>query len=93
MSMEPWPVQDIYPYDINDIKEFWEDLAHDCVDFIVFGKWNYDPRSRTEKARQEYAEIIPQFIDFCNDHGIRYHVKSDTLDFISISSKELRRDD
>ena len=92
VSMEPFPVQDIYPYDMKVIKQFWEELASNYVDFIVFGKWNYDKRARTEKARQEYAEIVPQFIDFCNDHGIRYHIKSDTLAFISQDCAELRRD-
>jgi len=92
VSMEPFPVQDIYPYDLREIKQFWEELASNYVDFIVLGKWNYDKRARTEKARKEYAEIVPQFIDFCNDHGIRYHIKSDTLKFISIECAELRRD-
>ena len=90
VSMEPWPVQDIYPYDMKDIKQFWEELASSLVDFIVFGKWNYDKRARTEKARKEYAGIVPQFIDFCRGHGIRYHIKSDTLKFISRDCAELR---
>jgi len=91
VSMEPFPVQDIYPYKMYEIRQWWEELAANYVDFIIFGKWNYDKRSRTEKARQEYAEIVPQFIDFCNDHGIRYHIKSDTLNFISIESQQLRK--
>ena len=82
VSMEPWPVQDIYPYNMKDITRFWEELAVNLVDFIIFGKWNYDKRAKTEKARQEYAEIVPQFIDFCKDYGIRYHIKSDTINFI-----------
>jgi len=83
VSTEPFPVQDIYPYDMKDITCFWEELSDNFVDFIVFGKWNYDKRASTEKARQEYATIVPQFIDFCNDYGIRYHIKSDTLSFIN----------
>jgi len=80
VSMEPWPVSDIFAYTLPDILNFWEDLSF--VGFMVLGKWNYDKRARTEKARQEYAKIVPLFEDFCNDHGIRYHVKSDTLRFI-----------
>lgn len=80
VSMEPWPVSDIYPYTIDDIWNFWEDL--NFVDFIIFGKWNYDKRARTEKARKEYAEIVPLFEEFCHDYGIQYHVKSDTRSFI-----------
>lgn len=81
-SMEPFPVQDIYPYDMTEIERFWDDLAHKDIDFIVFGKWNYDKRANTEKARQEYAEIVPRFIDFCKTYGIRYHIKTDTINFI-----------
>lgn len=83
VSMEPFPVQDIYPYTMKDITRFWEEIATKYVDFIIFGKWNYDKRASTEKARKEYAEIVPLFIDFCNDHGIRYYIKSDTLAFIN----------
>lgn len=75
VSMEPWPVSEIYPYDMDDIWSFWEDLSF--VDFIIFGKWNYDKRARTEKARQEYAEVVPLFEEFCHEYGIQYHVKSD----------------
>jgi len=92
VSIEPFPVQDIYPYDMKDITRFWEELSDNYVGFIIFGKWNYDKRANTEKARQEYAEIVPLFIDFCQDHGIRYHIKSDTLAFIkSQDCAELRR--
>ena len=82
VSMEPFPVQDIFPYDMREIKVFWEELAASCVDFIIFGKWNYDKRARTKKAQSEYAEIVPQFIDFCNDYGVRYHIKSDTMKLV-----------
>jgi len=83
VSLEPFPVQDIYPYDLIEIERFWDDLAHRDIDFIVFGKWNYDKRASTEKARQEYAEIVPRFTDFCKTYGIRYHIKTDTLSFIN----------
>jgi len=83
VSMEPWPVSDFYPYTMKDIRNFWEDL--NFVDYIVFGKWNYDKRSKTDKARKEYAEIIVEFEQFCNDYGISHHIKSDTLKFVGRS--------
>ncbi len=84
VSMEPWPVSDFYPYEMKDIRKFWEDL--NFVDFIVFGKWNYDKRGRTEKAREEYIEIVSEFEAFCQDYSIKYHIKSDTLKFIGQTS-------
>ena len=80
VSMEPWPVYDIYPYDVKDILRFWDRLSF--VDHIVFGRWNYDARARTEQARVEYAVTVKLLKEFCEDHDIRLHVKSDTLRFI-----------
>lgn len=77
VSDEPHPCPDIYKQ--NDLA-FWESISF--VDFIIFGKWNYNPLSATERARQYYSEAVPQFIDFCKDHGIRYHVKAETMKFI-----------
>ena len=80
VSMEPWPVYEIYPYDLDDILAFWERLSF--VDTIIFGKWNYDARARTENARIEYAVTVKLLKAFCKDHDIRLHVKSATLRFI-----------
>jgi len=80
VSCEPCPVQDIFPYNTYDVFDLWERLRF--VDFMVLGKWNYDKRARTEKARLEYQELVMLFEDFCKDYGIRYHIKSDTLNFI-----------
>lgn len=77
VSMEPYPVPDIIEQDL----EFLLNEMH-FVDFIIFGKWNYDPRASTKRAQEFYAKTVPQFIDYCKSHGIRYHVKSDTLKFI-----------
>ena len=80
VSYEPCPVQDIHPYDTRDVFDLWERLRF--VDFMIFGKWNYDKRAKTPQAREEYEELVMMFEDFCKDYGIRYHVKSDTLKFI-----------
>lgn len=77
VSDEPHPCPDIYKQ--NDLT-FWKDISF--VDFIIFGMWNYNPLARTEKARQYYSEAVPQFIDFCKEHGIRYHVKAETMNYI-----------
>lgn len=77
ISCEPYPPSEIYP---QNFRDFLSNLKN--VDLIVFGKWNYDPRANTEKARQEYAEDVHILKEFCKTYGIRYHIKSDTLDFI-----------
>jgi len=76
LSVEPVPPPAIWKQDlIKQIEPFY------FVDFMIFGKWNYDKRASDEKARNYYAETIPRFIDFCKDHGIRYHVKKATMEF------------
>ncbi len=77
VSMEPYPVSDIYKQDFGKFIEHFRDMK-----FIVFGKWNYDARSKTEKARQEYRDILVALEDFCKVRKIRYHVKSETLKFV-----------
>ncbi len=82
ISQEPFPVQDIYPYEMKDIIKLWERLHELEVDAIIFGKWNYDPRASTPKAREEYAMLVDAFTDFCKDHDITHKIKADTLKFI-----------
>jgi len=79
ISMEPYPPSAIWK---QDLTKLLEELTSDLlVDFIVFGKWNYDKRARTEEARLEYAENIPVLRDFCKSMDVRFHVKSDTMKF------------
>lgn len=80
VSMEPFPVEAIYSYKMEDIFEFWEKL--NFVDFIIIGKWNYDKRANTEEAALEYGTILMGFEQFCKNYGIRYHIKSGTRRFI-----------
>ena len=83
VSMEPFPIEALFPYTMKDIISFWEKL--NFVDFIIIGKWNYDKRASTDEAKKEYAKILMGFEQFCEDYGIRYHIKSDTLKFVGIT--------
>ena len=76
-SLEPFPISDIFEVDIGATVE---DL--NFVDALILGKWNYDSRASTPKARSEYAEIVPTFLDACRRYGIRGYVKQDTMNFI-----------
>jgi len=73
-SIEPYPSPVIFK---QDLKTFLEHLSF--VDFMIFGKLNYDKRANTPEAKEFYKEAAVEFVDFCKEYGIRYHVKSDTL--------------
>jgi len=77
VSMEPYPPLEIYTQELEALL-----YRLKFVDLIVFGKWNYDPRGRTEQARAKYAEDVKTLREFGLKHGIRIHVKSATLKFI-----------
>ena len=74
VSVEPYPCPSIFK---QDLKELLERLAF--VDFMIFGKLNHDKRANTPEAKEFYKQAAVEFADFCKGHGIRYHVKSDTL--------------
>lgn len=77
VSMEPFPPPEIW---IQDLTPLLEDV--NFVDFIIFGKWNYDKRAGTQEAREFYAQAVPDFQDYCKSHGIRHYIKKETLKFI-----------
>jgi len=86
-SIEPCPCGGIWSQDIRDLLN--------ClffVDFLILGKWNYDPRAGTDEAREDYGRTVATFRDFCKKHGIRHYIKSETLDFIEgVDKKEVGR--
>jgi DNA repair photolyase len=77
VSMEPYPTSEI-------VQQSLDELIYNLsfVDFIVFGKWNYNTQTSTAAAKAEYTELVDRFRDLCNVYGIRYHIKSETLKFI-----------
>lgn len=77
ISMEPYPVNDIFKQDIRDVLHQIE-----FVNLIVFGAWNYNPIARTPKALQEYKEYVNIVQEFGKEHKIKVHIKSDTLKLI-----------
>lgn len=77
-SVEPYPCSEIWK---QPLEPLLEELKFWGVDLILFGKWNYDSRARTEEARIEYAQNISVLEDFCKGNQIRLHVKSDTMRF------------
>jgi len=78
VSMEPFPCPAIWK---QDLRSLLSDISF--VDFIIFGKHNYNKLAGTPEAREFYAKVVPEFEDFCRSNGIRHYVKKDTLRFIN----------
>lgn len=78
VSLEPYPCSEIWK---QPLEPLLEELKFWGINLIVFGKWNYDSRARTERARIEYAEDIRIVTDFCKSNNIGLHIKSETMKF------------
>ena len=85
ISLEPYPTPAIWKQDLKTLLD-----KINFVDFIIMGKWNYDKRANDPAF---YKRAVEEFVDYCKSHGIRHHVKSDTIKFIESSkfSRELER--
>lgn len=73
-SLEPFPCPAKYKQEIRPLLE-----RLSFVNFLILGKWNYEPLCLTPEAHKFYLELADEFIDFCRDHAIRYHVKKEIM--------------
>jgi len=78
ISLEPYPTPEIWK---QELEHFLDKISF--VDFIIFGKWNYDRRTSCSKARMFYISIAKKFQDCCKAYGIRHWIKDDTKDFLN----------
>lgn len=75
VSIEPYPTPNIIEQDYNQILE-----AIGFVDKIIFGRLNYNKDVTSYKQHKEFFNSLAnQTMDFCNKHGINYHIKSGTI--------------
>ena len=75
VSIEPYPTPNIIKQNINDILN-----SVDFVDKIIFGKLNYNKLVTKYKDHSKYySNLSLNVIDFCEKHGIDYHIKEGTL--------------
>ena len=75
VSIEPYPTPNIIEQDYNNILE-----TISFVDKIIFGRLNYNKDVTAYKQHKEFFNSLAnQTIDFCNKHGINYHIKSGTI--------------
>ncbi len=74
VSMEPYPTPNLVR---QDLLRILEEISF--VDKIVFGKLNYNIKSRQFKdSRRFYDNCADTVIDFCRNNGIEYHIKYGT---------------
>lgn len=75
VSIEPYPTPNIIHQNLIDIlKEI------DFVDYIVFGKWNYNRKVTNYKNKDSfYIEQVKLITRFCEEKNIKLHIKKGTI--------------
>jgi DNA repair photolyase len=90
VSMEPYPNSNLIEQDLNKILN-----KLSFVNKIVFGKLNYNVKTRLSEENIEFYEDCAQtVINFCKEKGIDYHIKhgtqqKDNKKTVSIFNKKL----
>ena len=75
VSIEPYPTPNLIEQDLNDILE-----AVAFTDKIIFGRTNYSREiSSYVKHRDFYTKQAELVVAFCQERGIRYHIKNGTI--------------
>lgn len=75
VSMEPYPTPNINSQEIDSILE-----SIMFTDKIIFGRTNYNKIVNAyPNHRQFYNEKACHVIEFCEKHGIDYHIKEKTI--------------
>ncbi len=75
VSIEPYPTPNI-------VKQKLQNLLNKIsfVDRIIFGRMNYNKSVTTyENHNQFYNKCAKEVIKFCDENGIRYHIKKGTV--------------
>jgi DNA repair photolyase len=70
VSLEPYPTPAIWKQEIEKLLD-----KINFVDFMVFGRWNYE---KLANDKPFYVETIKKFEDYCNQMGIKYFVKMES---------------
>jgi len=74
VSIEPYPTPSLFKQEFRPVLE-----SVDFVDKMIFGKWNYDYRASGKLNNKFYVQRRKEFIEFCEEKGIQYKVKEDTM--------------
>ena len=77
VSIEPYPTPNIIEQDYGKILE-----SINFADKIIFGKLNYNKEVTAYKQHKDFFNnLAQQTINYCNEHGIVYHIKNGTVTF------------
>ncbi len=75
VSIEPYPTPNMIEQDLHELLE-----AVSFADKIIFGRLHYNKVvSAYPEHKQFYNERAKEVIEFCEQHGIAYHIKKGTI--------------
>ena len=75
VSIEPYPTPNLIEQDLQNILD-----AVNFVDKIIFGRTNYCKEVSAYKQHKSfYNRLAAQVTEFCEQHGIQYHIKEKTI--------------
>lgn len=75
VSMEPYPTPNLVRQNLDRILE-----TVAFTDRIIFGRTNYSKKvSAFPEHKDFYNQCAMRVIEFCDDHGVAYHIKDGTL--------------
>lgn len=74
VSIEPYPTPNIFEQNLMEILE-----RISFVDYIVFGRLNYNTKVKEYPNYQQFYEDMANLVeDFCKKKGIKFHIKEGT---------------
>lgn len=75
VSIEPYPTPNLIEQDLQNILD-----VVNFVDKIIFGRTNYCKEVNAYKQHKAfYNRLAAQVTEFCEQHGIQYHIKEKTI--------------
>ncbi|MFZ2193163.1 MAG: radical SAM protein [Candidatus Moraniibacteriota bacterium] len=85
VSLEPYPTPSIIQQDFLELLEKVK-----FADKIIFGSWNYNSQVSEYKDRKKfYLECVNTLRKFCEENGIKYHIKIKGLEFEEFKNTEI----
>lgn len=75
VSIEPYPTPNLIEQDLMELLD-----AVGFVDKIIFGRTNYSKEVSSYHEHKEFYNLkASEVIQYCEEHGISYHIKDKTI--------------